>query len=311
MYSKGWLDMYAPSYLALYQSGELIERAGRAHESLRDCRLCPRDCGVDRLAGELGVCKTGELPRVSSYFPHYGEEPPLVGSYGSGTIFFSYCSLKCIFCQNYTISHLGEGHEVSLSTLAGMMIELQRSGCHNINFVTPTHVVPQIIWALLIAIEKGLCIPLVYNTGGYDSVGTLRLLDGVIDIYMPDIKYSSGEAAKRLSKAEDYPEVAKSAVLEMHRQVGDLMVDQRGIAYRGLLVRHLVLPGGLAGTREVMRFLAREVSPDTYINIMDQYHPYYKAKDHPVINRRITSEEYWEAIRIAQEEGLYRIAAFV
>ena len=303
--------MYRPRYISLYQSGELLLRTNRAMEMLRNCCICPRNCEVDRLEGELGVCNTGELARVSSYFPHFGEEPPLVGYCGSGTIFFSYCSLKCIFCQNYTISHLGEGIEVSSNAIADMMLDLQRQGCHNINFVTPTHVVPQILEALLIAVEKGLCIPLVYNTGGYDSVETLKLLDGIIDIYMPDIKYSSSDIAKRLSKAGDYPDIARAAILEMHRQVGDLDMDKRGIAFKGLLVRHLVLPEGLAGTREAMRFLAREVSRNTYINIMDQYQPYYKAKDHPLINRRITSEEYQEALKIAQEEGLHRIALLV
>ncbi|OGW13812.1 MAG: radical SAM protein [Nitrospirae bacterium GWA2_42_11] len=303
--------MYRPRYISLYQSGELLLRTNRAMEMLRNCCICPRNCEVDRLEGELGVCNTGELARVSSYFPHFGEEPPLVGYCGSGTIFFSYCSLKCIFCQNYTISHLGEGIEVSSNAIADMMLDLQRQGCHNINFVTPTHVVPQILEALLIAVEKGLCIPLVYNTGGYDSVETLKLLDGIIDIYMPDIKYSSSDIAKRLSKAGDYPDIARAAILEMHRQVGDLDMDKRGIAFKGLLVRHLVLPEGLAGTREAMRFLAREVSRNTYVNIMDQYHPCYKAKDHPLINRRITSEEYQEALKIAQEEGLHRIALLV
>jgi len=303
--------MYRPVYISLYLSGELDSRVREAREMLRRCRLCPRHCEVDRLAGERGVCNTGELPRVSSYFPHYGEEPPLVGYHGSGTIFFSYCNLKCIFCQNYTISHLGEGSEVSPRILAGMMLELQSLGCHNINLVTPSHVVPQILDALSIAVEGGLCLPLVYNTGGYDSVETLRLLDGVIDIYMPDLKYTSGEVSKRLSKAKDYPEVAKAAILEMHRQVGDLKIDDRGIAYRGLIVRHLVLPEGLAGTREAMRFLAREVSPDTYVNIMDQYYPCYMAKKNPLLNRRITVEEYQEAIKIAQEEGLRRIAVLV
>jgi len=303
--------MYRPRYISLYQSGELLLRTNRAMEMLRNCCICPRNCEVDRLEGELGVCNTGELARVSSYFPHFGEEPPLVGYCGSGTIFFSYCSLKCIFCQNYTISHLGEGIEVSSNAIADMMLDPQRQGCHNINFVTPTHVVPQILEALLIAVEKGLCIPLVYNTGGYDSVETLKLLDGIIDIYMPDIKYSSSDIAKRLSKAGDYPDIARAAILEMHRQVGDLDMDKRGIAFKGLLVRHLVLPEGLAGTREAMRFLAREVSRNTYINIMDQYQPYYKAKDHPLINRRITSEEYQEALKIAQEEGLHRIALLV
>ena len=303
--------MYRPRYISLYQSGELLLRTNRAREMLQNCRVCPRNCEVDRLEGELGVCNTGELARVSSYFPHFGEEPPLVGYCGSGTIFFSYCSLKCIFCQNYTISHLGEGIEVSSNAIADMMLDPQRQGCHNINFVTPTHVVPQILEALLIAVEKGLRIPLVYNTGGYDSVETLKLLDGIIDIYMPDIKYSSSDIAKRLSKAGDYPDIARAAILEMHRQVGDLDMDKRGIAFKGLLVRHLVLPEGLAGTREAMRFLAREVSRNTYINIMDQYQPYYKAKDHPLINRRITSEEYQEALKIAQEEGLHRIALLV
>ena len=303
--------MYRPRYISLYQSGELLLRTNRAREMLQNCRVCPRNCEVDRLEGELGVCNTGELARVSSYFPHFGEEPPLVGYCGSGTIFFSYCSLKCIFCQNYTISHLGEGIEVSSNAIADMMLDPQRQGCHNINFVTPTHVVPQILEALLIAVEKGLCIPLVYNTGGYDSVETLKLLDGIIDIYMPDIKYSSSDIAKRLSKAGDYPDIARAAILEMHRQVGDLDMDKRGIAFKGLLVRHLVLPEGLAGTREAMRFLAREVSRNTYVNIMDQYHPCYKAKDHPLINRRITSEEYQEALKIAQEEGLHRIALLV
>lgn len=294
--------MYRPRYISLYQSGELLLRVNKAREMMRNCRICPRNCEVDRLSGELGVCNTGELARVSSYFPHFGEEPPLVGYYGSGTIFFSYCSLKCIFCQNYTISHLGEGIELSPNAIADMMLDLQRQGCHNINFVTPTHVVPQILGALLIAVEKGLCIPLVYNTGGYDSVDTLKLLDGIIDIYMPDIKYSSSDIAKRLSKACDYPDIARAAILEMHRQVGDLAMDEKGIAFKGLLVRHLILPGGIAGTREAMRFLAREVSRNTYVNIMDQYHPCYKAIDHPLINRRITSEEYQEALKIAQEE---------
>src|SRR3989304_8177626 len=303
--------MYRPRYISLYQSGELLLRTNRAREMLQNCCICPRNCEVDRLEGELGVCNTGELARVSSYFPHFGEEPPLVGYCGSGTIFFSYCSLKCIFCQNYTISHLGEGIEVSSNAIADMMLDLQRQGCHNINFVTPTHVVPQILEALLIAVEKGLRIPSVPNTGGYDSVETLKLLDGIIDIYMPDIKYSSSDIAKRLSKAGDYPDIARAAILEMHRQVGDLDMDKRGIAFKGLLVRHLVLPEGLAGTREAMRFLAREVSRNTYVNIMDQYHPCYKAKDHPLIKRRITSEEYQEALKIAQEEGLHRIALLV
>lgn len=297
--------MFEPCYIKLCKSGELARRVEEAREMLKLCRVCPRQCEVNRLEGEKGVCRVGEFPMVSSYHPHFGEERPLVGRLGSGTVFFTYCNLLCIFCQNYDISHLGHGQEVSLVRLAEMMLELQSMGCHNINLVTPTHVVPQILGALPHAIEGGLRIPLVYNTGGYDSVDTLRLLDGVIDIYMPDFKYSDREVAKKLSKAEDYPEVARTAISEMHRQVGDLLMDEMGIAQRGLLVRHLVLPEGLAGTREVMRFIAREISPHTYVNVMDQYYPCHKAFDYPPMNRRITQEEYEEAVKIAIEEGLY------
>ncbi len=303
--------MFEPSYIKLHKPGELARRAQMAHDMLRVCCVCPRQCEVNRLEGEKGVCRVGEFPIVSSYHPHFGEERPLVGRFGSGTIFFAYCNLLCVFCQNYDISHLGHGQEVSLIRLAEMMLELQSMGCHNINLVTPTHVVPQILGALPHAIEDGLKIPLVYNTGGYDSVDTLRLLDGVIDIYMPDFKYSDNAVAKKLSGAKDYPEVAKAAIAEMHRQVGDLQLDETGIAQRGLLVRHLVLPEGLAGTRDVMRFLAKEISPHTYVNVMDQYYPCYKAFDHPPMNRRITSEEYKEAVRIATEEGLYRLDSVV
>lgn len=264
------------------------------------------------MEGEKGVCKVGHLPMVSSFHPHFGEERPLVGYYGSGTIFLTYCNLRCLFCQNYDISHLGHGEEVSYEGLASMMVSLQRQGCHNINFVTPTHQISQIVRALPYAIERGLDIPLVYNCGGYESLETIKLLDGVFDIYMPDFKYGSNEVAKRLSAAPDYVEVAKASIKEMHRQVGDLVITPLspqgvGIAQRGLLVRHLVLPEGLAGTREVMRFIAQEVSPDTYVNVMDQYRPCYKAFDHPPMNRRITRDEFEEAIRIAVEEGIRRL----
>lgn len=298
---------YIPSYIAIYERGELKERVERMLEALRACTLCPRQCRVDRLKDERGVCRVGRLPMVSSYTPHFGEERPLVGRYGSGTIFFTYCNLKCVFCQNYDISHLGEGREVSTEELAEMMVYLQGLGCHNINLVTPTHQIAQIVEALPMAIEKGLQIPLVYNCGGYESVETLRLLDGIIDIYMPDFKYGDPAVAKRYSAAPNYTEIAKAAIKEMHRQVGDLLLDERGIAVRGLLVRHLVLPEGLAGTRVVMRFIAREVSPDTYVNIMDQYRPCYKALEHPPLGRRITREEYEEAVRIAIEEGITRL----
>ncbi|HAW60601.1 MAG TPA: radical SAM protein [Actinobacteria bacterium] len=299
--------MFQPSYIKLYEQGEFARRVKLACEKLRKCSICPRGCGVDRLAGERGFCRVGKLPMVSSCHPHFGEERPLVGTDGSGTIFLTRCNLGCLFCQNYTISHLGDGREVSLEELAQMMLHLQRLGCHNINFVTPTHFVPQILGALSQAIEGGLNVPLVYNTGGYDALETLRLLDGVFDIYMPDFKYADGDVAQKLARAKDYPQMAKAAIKEMYRQVGDLVLDERGIALRGLLVRHLVLPGGLAGTREVMRFLAKEISPDTYVNVMDQYYPCYKAFENPPLDRRITPAEFEEAVRMAREEGLWRL----
>ncbi|RLC60371.1 MAG: radical SAM protein, partial [Chloroflexi bacterium] len=261
------------AYLSLYHSGELAERVKAARSLLQDCRVCPRHCEVDRLNGELGKCRTSAEIIVSSYGPHFGEEAPLVGRNGSGTIFFTNCNLKCVFCQNYSISQLGEGEKVSKEELAYMMLSLQTKGCHNINLVSPAHVVPQILEALEIAVKSGLRLPLVYNSGGYDSVETLRLLDGIVDIYMPDMKYSDEKTAEKLSGVENYPAINRAAVKEMHRQVGDLQIDDDGIAQRGLLVRHLVLPHGLAGTKEVVNFLASEVSPDTYVNIMAQYHP--------------------------------------
>jgi putative pyruvate formate lyase activating enzyme len=285
----------------------LSDKVRAAEEILKDCHLCPRRCGVDRTRGEKGFCRVLDRPFVSSWGPHFGEERPLVGRFGSGTIFFAGCNLGCIFCQNWTISHLMEGGEVSFEKLAGVMLELRDAGCHNINLVTPTHQMPMILRALLIARGKGLDLPIVYNTGGYDSLEALRILDGVVDIYMPDFKYSDPEQAKRYSKAPDYPEAAEAAIREMHRQVGDLVMDAQGIALRGLLVRHLVMPGGVAGTAEVVRFIAEEISKDTYINIMDQYHPCYKAFEHPPLDRRITSEEYREAIRLALRAGLRRI----
>lgn len=296
----------SPLYLNLSRE-EIKERIKRAYEILKECTLCPRNCKVNRLEGEKGICKTGSLPFVSSYNPHFGEERPLVGRHGSGTIFLTRCNLLCIFCQNYTISHFGEGEEISLNELSNIMLYLQKLGCHNINFVTPTHQVPQILSALEIAIEKGLRIPLVYNCGGYESVETLKILEGIFDIYMPDFKYSNPEPALRYSKAKNYPEIAKAAIKEMHRQVGDLILDERGIALRGLLVRHLVLPEGLAGTKEVMRFLAEEISKNTYVNVMDQYYPCYKAFENPPLNRRITGKEFSEAVKMALEAGLKRL----
>lgn len=353
-----------PAYLALYRSGELADRARSARAHLRSCTLCPRECRVDRVAGALGECHTGAAARVQGFGPHFGEEAPLVGRGGSGAVFFAGCNLACVFCQNHTISQPGEDRssglrgrpgeaagaaagtaspgrhvaprallwEVTPDRLAAMMLELQIAGCENINFVSPSHVVPQILEALMLAVGGGLHLPLVYNTGGYDSLETLRLLDGVVDIYMPDMKYSDDRAGERLSGVPDYVRCNQEAVLEMHRQVGDLEFHEQGsnrphpvgaafhrerhraaggarpqVARRGLLVRHLVLPGGLAGTAEVAAFLAAEVSRDTYINVMDQYHPAHKAARHPELSRRITTDEYREAVRQTLAAGLWRL----
>jgi len=278
-----------------------------ARALLQSCHVCPRCCGINRLDGDLGKCRTPNEAIVSSCGPHFGEESPLVGRYGSGTIFFTNCNLGCLFCQNYSISQLGEGERVSSQELASMMLALQARGCHNINLVSPTHVVPQILEALEIAIESGLHIPLVYNTGGYDSLETLRILDGIVDIYMPDMKYGDEDIAKELSGIENYPQVNQAAVREMHRQVGDLQTSQEGVARRGLLVRHLVLPKGLAGTKEVVDFIAREISPNTYVNIMAQYHPCYKAHEIPSLARRISKAEFQEAVELACQAGLSRL----
>jgi putative pyruvate formate lyase activating enzyme len=299
--------MRKPAYLELYQKGELLDRAVQAVESLRECRLCPRRCGVNRPAGEMGFCRTGRKARVASYHAHFGEEAPLVGSGGSGTIFISSCNLCCTFCQNYETSHLMEGMEVTPEQLAGMMLQLAGQGCHNINFVTPSHVVPQILEALILAAERGLTVPLVYNSGGYDSVSTLKLLEGVFDIYMPDFKFWDSRWANRYCAAPDYRDCATAAIKEMHRQVGDLQIDRRGIAVRGLLVRHLVMPNGVAGTREILGFLANEVSRHTYVNVMAQYHPCGKAHTDENTQRGLTLMEYQEALEFAAEAGLTRL----
>jgi putative pyruvate formate lyase activating enzyme len=299
------MSSFEPAYLLLLHSGELKRRVEVACEHLHACDLCGRECRVDRFA-ELGSCHTGVDPVVSSFGPHLGEEDPLRGYQGSGTIFFAWCNLNCQYCQNYDISQLGYGDEVQPEELAKMMLSLQARGCHNINFVSPTHVVAPILVAVLIAAQAGLRLPLVWNTGGYDSLAALALLDGVVNIYMPDIKYADAESARRYSRVEDYPTINQAAVKEMHRQVGDLVMDERGIAQRGLLVRHLVLPEGLAGTAKVARFLAEEVSRDTYVNVMDQYRPCYKANELPPLNRSITRAEYQEALRQARAAGLHR-----
>ena len=304
--------MPEPSYRALLANGELERRAAAAAQLLEDCTVCPRQCRVDRTRNGKGFCRTGALAQVSGAGPHFHEEPELVGRSGSGTIFISHGNLACEYCQNADISQCGDGQEVSAEELATIMLSLQRRGCHNINFVTPSHVVPQILAALVIAAKNGLCVPLVYNTGGYDPVGTLRLLDGVFDIYMPDAKYWNPATAQALSHAPDYVDAMKDALMEMHRQAGDLLVID-GIAVRGLIVRHLVLPGGLAGTREAMGFIASAISRDTYVNIMAQYRPAWHAAEiaandpaYRALGRPIAAQEYRDAVALAREAGLHR-----
>ncbi len=297
-----------PTYRRL-SVGELGRRASEALELLRACVVCPRDCQVNRLDNEFAVCKTGRYAQVASYGPHFGEENCLRGRHGSGTIFLSYCNLRCVFCQNFDISWEGNGIAVSPQRLAEMMLELQDQGCHNINFVTPEHVVPQIVEALVIAVDRGLRLPLVYNTGAYDSMDSLRLLDGVVDIYMPDFKFWDPEMARKYARAPDYPEVARRTIKEMHRQVGELVLDEEGVAVRGVLLRHLVMPGKVAGTREVCRWIAQDLSPNTYVNIMAQYYPAGKVSrtEYAEIARRITPEEYRQALHDAEEAGLRRL----
>ncbi len=295
-----------PSYLNLFSTGELHERVQELWRVLEDCRLCPRACRKNRLAGKIGVCRMGKEVWVSSYAPHFGEEAPLVGHHGSGTIFFSNCNLWCLYCQNYEISHLKGGTVCSHGELARMMLSLQAMGCHNINLVTPTHVVPHIVAALAIAVQEGLRLPIVYNSSGYESVEILRLLGSIVDIYMPDIKYSDNECAQRYSGLKDYWDVVRPAIREMHRQAGDLFIDGDGIARKGLLIRHLVLPNDVAGSQGVLEFIAREVSKNSYVNIMDQYRPAFKANMIPQLSRRVTTKEYSAAVFYAQRLGLRR-----
>ncbi len=296
-----------PSYLEKLTIKDLRERAEALNKLLNECRICPNECNVNRADGEKGTyCHSANEVIVSSFAPHFGEEPPLVGFSGSGTIFFTNCNLGCVYCQNYDISQLGHGSAVSIEQLSEFMITLQNRGCHNINLVTPTHFVPQIISALVNAVEQGLEIPIVYNCGGYESVETIKLLEDIVDIYMPDIKYSNNETAARLSGIKNYWDVVRSAVKEMHRQVGDLHINRRGIAKRGLLIRHLVLPNDLAASEKVIDFVADEISKNTYINVMDQYYPAYKANQHNELNRRITNDEYNRITEYARKKGLVR-----
>jgi putative pyruvate formate lyase activating enzyme len=296
-----------PAYLDPGVRATLERRASAARERMSPCRLCPAECGARRLEGETGRCRTAAVANVSSAGPHFGEEAPLVGSNGSGTIFFSGCGLGCLFCQNWETSRNRDGQPVAESGLAAIMLRLQEMGCENINLVTPTHVVPHILGALPRAIDAGLRIPIVYNTGGYEQLDTLRLLDGVVDIYMPDLKWMRPWVGREMAGAPEYTERAKKAILEMHRQVGDLRLDERGVAVRGLLVRHLVLPHGLAGSRAAFRFIARRISRNTYVNVMDQYRPCGDAVDHAILGTRLTAEEYRRAVRAAAAEGLWRL----
>ena len=300
---------FQPAYLKLWQSGELLRRVELGLAKLTDCTLCPRSCHVNRIAGKTKTCRTGRHAVVSSYFAHHGEERCLRGRRGSGTIFFSWCNLRCVFCQNYEISREGEGRTVKAEELAEMMLTLQAQGCHNINLVTPEHVVPQILEALPLAVGRGLNLPLVYNTSAYDSLDTLALTDGVVDIYMPDFKFWDPHKSRLYAKAPDYPEAARRAIHEMHRQVGPLVMDEQGIALRGVLLRHLVMPGGAAGTADIMQWIARELSTETYVNLMAQYRPagHVSAKQYPELNRGITNEEFQQACEAVLAAGLHRL----
>jgi putative pyruvate formate lyase activating enzyme len=300
-----------PAYLDLHSSGELLRRAQEAVAALASCRLCPRDCGVDRLRDGKMACKVGRRARVSSHFAHFGEEDCLRGWNGSGTIFFSFCNLRCVFCQNWETSQEGEGHEVDATELAELMLDLQRRGCHNINFVTPEHVVPQILEGLAVAVPRGLRLPLIYNTSAYDSMESLRWMDGLVDIYMPDFKYWRPDSAARVLKARDYPEVARRVIAEMHRQVGDLTFDREGLARRGLLIRHLVMPGGLEETKEILQWIARALGPETYVNVMEQYRPEGRVlrepERFPELTRALLRDEYEQALEHARHAGLRRL----
>lgn len=294
-----------PAYLESYHNGNLERAIEETFQMLESCYICPRSCRVNRLKNERGFCRVGVKPRVYSFMPHQGEEPPISGQQGSGTIFFSYCNMACVYCQNYEFSQLGEGREVDFTELAQFMLELQNMGCHNLNFVTPTHVMPQILKALSIAIGKGLKIPIVYNTGGYELVRILKLLSGIVDIYLPDMRYADNAMATRYSSAPDYPTYNQEAVQEMYRQVGVAKIDSEGIIKRGLIIRHLVMPGNISGTDKIMEFIAGELSKDTYISLMSQYLPCYRAAHFKEISQRLTYQEYRDAQMSMRRYGLY------
>src|SRR6266446_3830328 len=302
--------VFVPAYMKAFEEGVLQQRAAQAVESLRSCRVCPRNCEIDRFNNKIGVCKSGRRARVASAFPHFGEEDCLRGWNGSGTIFFGWCNLRCVFCQNFETSQHGEGREVTAAELARIMLDLQDIGCHNINFVTPEHVVPQILEALVIAVERGLRLPLVYNTSAYDSLESIQLMEGLVDIYMPDFKLWDAEHCRKYLVASDYAEAARAVIAEMHAQVGELKVDEQGLALRGVLVRHLVMPGLLADTHKIMRWIATTLSRDTYVNVMDQYYPAYKAETEArfaQINRHLHDSELEEALEHMRAAGLWRV----
>ncbi len=296
---------WIPAYARLEEEGQLAWRIEQAYSIFENCRCCPRQCGINRRKGIKGFCRAPYNPVIHSFQPHFGEEIPLVGRSGSGTIFFSNCNLRCVFCQNWPIAHEGRGEQVEDEDLANMMIRLQEIGCHNVNLVTPTHVMPNILSATRIALKKGLHIPLVYNTSGYERLEIVKLLDGIVDIYLPDFKYTSPYMASKYSAgASDYPEVAKHAISEMHRQVGELEIDEQGIAWRGLIIRHLVMPNRVAGTQQFVKWVAETLSKSTYVNIMAQYHVAFKAYEYPQIARGITVKEFMDAVQWAKKDGL-------
>lgn len=303
---RTYLEGFEPGYLKLKKRGELKKRAEMLWSIMESCKLCPRECGVNRLKKERGFCKApGDTLMISAYHPHFGEEKPLVGVYGSGTIFLTHCNLRCMFCQNWEISHLGRGFKKTIEDFANMMLELQEKGCHNINLVTPTHYSPHILKAIDIASSKGLRVPIVYNTSGWEKIEILEIIDGIVDIYLPDFKYwDSKNSFKYSSGAESYPEITKKAILEMHRQVGVAKPDSLGIMRRGLMIRHLVMPNEIGGSEKIMEWIAQNLPKDTYVNIMSQYTPLYKALDYPELSRRITREEYKKVVKKAKDLGL-------
>lgn len=298
---------FKPAYIYTLEQGKFPELVHQSDRMLENCNCCGWECGVNRLNHEFGVCQTGEFANIASYGPHFGEEKPIRGIKGSGTVFFSSCNLRCQYCQNSDISQSNIGQKTDPIELTEIFLELQEYGCHNINLVSPTHIIPQIIKAIYLASVNGLSIPIVYNTGGYDSINGLSLLKGIIDIYMPDMKYANPQIAKRYSRIPNYPYVNQSAVREMYNQVGDLLLDNFKIARRGLLIRHLILPNGLGGTEQIIKFLAEKISKNTYLNLMDQYRPHYRANQHTRLNRQINSHEFSEAVQYALEAGLNRL----